>query len=349
MRFLPGIGLGAVLTMALLEAMLRLMPVNSGVSMEDSSPAKPFAHYLAAQSYMVSDGWALENARRGTINDQGFANSRDYRGTGGTLVIGDSYIQSFMLDYGDTVQGRLDTMLSGNVHAAAASGNGLADSLRIAQFYLPRLRPRTVVFFVEPFDLSGLLDAPVRGHNGFSVSEGTPAVVHNAYRESPLKRLIQKSALLRYAYYNLKIADWLSRAASSGPAARDSMGAASVVAKEQVLRYYFSQIQGVASTEPSRVLFLMDGDRRAIHASKPPRPAPAWNDEERRLFLRLASMHGFEVIDMQPVFVRHWVRYKERMDFLPADGHWNRVAHKLAAEEVFKRLQAGEAARQASP
>jgi len=36
---------------------------------------------------------------------------------------------------------------------------------------------------------------------------------------------------------------------------------------------------------------------------------------------------------------RNWNDKHERMDFLPMDGHWNPVAHKLAAEEITKLLK----------
>jgi hypothetical protein len=41
---------------------------------------------------------------------------------------------------------------------------------------------------------------------------------------------------------------------------------------------------------------------------------------------------------MQPVFAQHWAALHERMDFLPSDGHWNSVAHWLAAQQVAPLL-----------
>jgi len=313
------------------------MPVNSGVRMENTDAAKPFARYLAKQRYVGSDGWAMQNPRRGTTNDQGFANSPDFGGRNGVFVVGDSYIESFMLDYPETLQGRLDAALGGNVHAAGASGNGLADELQIARFYAPRLGPGTMVFFVEPFDLAGLIDPPDRGHNGFSLAGGQPSIAHSAYRESPLKRVVQASALLRYIYYNLKIADWLSQTYIAGPPADGKLTRDHLGEKEKLLGYYFAEIMALSAATPARVLFLVDGDRGAIYAGKR-RGKAAWNRDERQLFLRLAARYGLEVLDMQPVFERHWRQRHERMDFLPTNGHWNAVAHQLAADEVLKRL-----------
>jgi hypothetical protein len=45
---------------------------------------------------------------------------------------------------------------------------------------------------------------------------------------------------------------------------------------------------------------------------------------------------------MRPVFAAHWQQQHERLDFLPMDAHWNRVAHRLAAEQLLPLL-AGDA------
>jgi hypothetical protein len=107
--------------------------------------------------------------------------------------------------------------------------------------------------------------------------------------------------------------------------------------KEQMLRYYFSELRSISVVGGIRILFLMDGDREAVYAGHSSQHSTP-KTEVRKLFLRLAPTYGLDVIDMQPVFEKHWAQYRERMDFLPLDGHWNPVAHQLAAEEVLKRL-----------
>ena len=87
-----------------------------------------------------------------------------------------------------------------------------------------------------------------------------------------------------------------------------------------------------------RIIFLVDGDRNAIYQKIP----GSKTDEQQQdvdLFLRLAKERGFETIDMQPIFEQHWLDYHERMDFLPIDGHWNPVAHRLAADAILKKLE----------
>ncbi len=336
MRILLGIGLGAMLAVALLEVALRFMPVHSGARMEATSADRPFSRYLPRQEYIYSHGWAFTNARHGVTNGEGFPNSPDSGGERGVLIVGDSFIEGLMLDYRDTVQGYLDQHFGVKVQAVAASGNGLADSLRIIDYFAPKIDPACVVVFVDQSNFTELLSEPSRGHSGFVWSDGKVSVVHNEYRESPTKQVVQRSALARYIYYNLNFPQWLRqlRLGSSGRKNEAAAADRSAV-EEEVLEYYLSEVRSIALAESFRVIFLLDGDREGIYVRKSGKEKAEMLGDRNR-FLRLAAIQGQEVVDMQPVFERHWELHRERMDFFPMDGHWNPVAHRLAAEELMR-------------
>jgi hypothetical protein len=339
MRFFLGISLGAIICLALLEGLLRFMPVNSGLRMEATSTEKPFSRYLPHEHYVYSYSWSMGTARSGDTNSLGFANSPDSSEKGGVFVVGDSYIESFMLDFPDTVQGHLAETFPNKVQTASASGNNLADSLQIIKYFTPKIQPAVVVLFVEPFDLLSLLEKPDAGHNGFFVMDETNvSLEHNPYTESPNKQLLSHSALIRYLYYNLKFSTWASKALMSiGDNAPHTVSNTDGLStrKELVLNYYFSELRALSSVNGFRVVFLLDGDRKAIYSDN---REQAWNSNDRQLFSKLALQYGLDVVDMQPVFKHHWDEKRERMDFLPMDGHWNPVAHKLAADEIIKLL-----------
>lgn len=340
MRFFLGLGLGAIVCLVLLEGLLRFLPVNSGIRMEATSIEKPFSRFLPNQPYVYSYGWSMGTAHTGVTNGIGFTNTPESSEKGGVFVVGDSYIESFMLDFADTVQGRLMETFPNKVQTASASGNGLADSLQIVKYFAPKIQPATVVLFVEPYDLSDLLDKPSVGHNGFSVTDNTTvSLEHNLYTESPNKERVLHSALIRYLYYNLKFPDWASKSLKSlmHPAPQAVSHSENLLPqKQQVLNYYFSELRSLSSANGFRVVFLLDGDRKAIYSQN---REHAWNAEERQLFATSAAQYGLDVVDMQPSFQRYWDEKHERMDFLPMDGHWNPVAHKMAAEEIIKLLK----------
>ena len=337
MRFFYGMGLGALACLVFLEILLTFLPVNSGIRMANTSNSEPIPRYLPNQPYTYSYGWALANVQKAATNQVGYTNSLNTMQPRGILVTGDSYIESLMLKYPDTVQGRLEAQLPNQVMAIAASANGLADSLQIISAYAPKLQPATLVFFVEPYDMLDLLAAPSPGHSGFVRHDDNVHLVHNAYTESSVKEISLKSALIRYVYYNLKFPKWFAGVFAGKPAtAADST--AILQNKTLVLNYYFGQLQQLSAKLNFKVLFLLDGDRAAIYAGQR-NAEKAWsNQDDRRLFLELAGQYGLDVIDMEPVFFDHWQKNHERFDWKPMDAHWNPVAHQLAAQEVLRRI-----------
>jgi hypothetical protein len=326
-----------VLALALaLELLCRCLPVVSGLRVESTGGAQRFSRYLPRLPYTYSFGWALDNARHGRTNAQGFNNSADFQDHARVLVIGDSFIESLMLDYPQTVQGNLERLLGGGVYAASASGNGLADSLELARYYVPRMHPANVVLFVEETDVGGLLDAPGRGHSAFVLTAGGVALEHHAYREAQAKQLALRSALVRYVYYNLKLRDWVqaqwAAPAPTPAAARD----AGLGARAVALQHYFDQLHRLGDRAGVRFIFLVDGNRKAMYAGH---AGPhLWPGQDRELFIDAARRNGFAVADMQPAFSQHWGSVHERVDFLPMDGHWNGVAHRLAAQQLLPLL-----------
>ncbi|NHQ90921.1 hypothetical protein [Janthinobacterium lividum] len=346
MRSIFAIGLGVAATALALEIFLQCMPVVSGLRMENTSSAVPFNRYLPRQHYVYSHGWAMANARRGATSQQGYNNSADFQDGAAVLVVGDSFIESLMLNYPDTVQGRLDKVLGGSVYAAASSGNGLADALEMVRYYQPRLHPRNVVLFVDSGDLSDMLAPAPRGHSNFVVSGQGVAVVHNPYTESKIKRLVSYSALARYVYYNLKLSDWIMSKMRSGQSGGVA-AADAAAARGDVLEYYLTQLRQVGGGEATRFIFLVDGDRNALYGSGSAKPL--WHGDDREFFMDRVRKHGFAVVDMQPVFAQHWALRRERMDFLPMDGHWNKVAHGLAAQQILPLLNTASSSLQAGP
>lgn len=332
MRFYINILIGLIVSVFALELFFQVVPVNSGIRMQETSAERPYSRYLANHEFTYSHGWSLLNARHGKTNREGFVNSPDLDNHGGVLVIGDSFIEAFMLPYEQTLQGRLDAALGGNVRAAAAASNGLADTVALLRHFGPQLRPATAVVFVKPYELALLLNRVADGHNGFKRAGGQIAIEHYPYRESALKSLIIRSALVRYVYYNLKFPYWLKDALKL-PWQRPAAAAPqSVSDKAEVMGFYLAELRKAAAG--ARVILLIDGDRASLYAGKTSAQAKAMRDDVL-LFEQLAQQQQLEFIDMLPVFQRDWARNHRRLDYLPVDAHWNDAGHALAAQQVL--------------
>lgn len=53
----------------------------------------------------------------------------------------------------------------------------------------------------------------------------------------------------------------------------------------------------------------------------------------REYFTHHASTLGYEVIDMEPIFLKHFETFHSRFEF-PHDNHWNSLGHELSFREI---------------
>lgn len=334
-RFLLAMFAGALICLLLIELLLRCLPVNSGARMASTDASQPYARYLPHQAYVYSHGWQLANARQGETNGRGFTHSIDTPQPGGLLIVGDSYIESLMLDEAQTVQGQLAARHPGQVAAISAGANGLADAVKIVERFAPDFRPASIILFVEPYDLRELLSPAPAGHNAFVVDQDSVRIEHSPYTESPHKQHLLKSALFRYAYYNLKLTDWLNsrlHRENPEPATVDRSKL-----QKMVLSAWFEQLLALEKQYGHRTLLLIDADRGQLYRPDSPQAA-SWSAGDRQTLLDMAAAKGIPSIDMAPVFASHWAEHHARFDWLPADGHWNPRAHALAAAAITARL-----------
>ncbi|QGZ41774.1 hypothetical protein IP92_00765 [Pseudoduganella flava] len=337
MRYLISVAAGLLLACASLEVVFRLLPVSSGIRMTDTVPGMPYASYRPQQPYIYSYGWALNNMQRGVTNRQGFTNSKDLQDGANALVLGDSFIESFMNRYEDTVQGRLDAAV-GEVYAAAASGNTLADALVLSRHFLPLTHAKHIIVFVEPGDLRAIEQPAGRGHNHFTFDGATVGLHQVPYVEPAARRLVVKSALARYVYYQLKLPELTKGGTTKAWDKPDSAALARHREyRDRALAFLMTELDKLRREYGTEFVFLVDGDRNAIYSHG--KAEPNWLGDDREQLFAEVRKHGFGLVDMQPLFAEHWQRYHERMDFLPMDGHWNPVAHKLAADKVLEVME----------
>lgn len=331
---------GFVFFLTLAEVILQILPVNSGLRKMPTSESNPSFRFVPNQEYTYSYGWALDNPRRGKINNDGYNNSKNMQDHAKVLVTGDSYIESLMLGYSDTVQGKLDAVLDGGVYAAASSGNGLADSLQVLNQYVPKIHPKNVVIFVEAQDVKTLLDVATRGHSYFRNIHDQIVVDHTAYQESSVKQLLMHSAFIRYVFYNIKFPDWFSAKVSKFHGGKNVQLASSNerVTRDRCAEYYFSEVRKLSDKFGFRTIFLVDPDREKIYKNSD--RDLGWGVGDRAWILKNIKKNNFTLVDLQPVFAEDWQKRRQQFDFQPIDGHWNKVGHGLAANELLKLIPA---------
>ena len=102
-----------MLTLAALELLLQALPVQRAYGGRPD-PDWPAHHMVPNSQYTFSSGWTLEDVRHGHINNLGYAAPFDYQfDTTAIVVLGDSFVESLMNDYSQSLQG-LCQVSSGN-------------------------------------------------------------------------------------------------------------------------------------------------------------------------------------------------------------------------------------------
>lgn len=84
----------------------------------------------------------------------------------------------------------------------------------------------------------------------------------------------------------------------------------------------------------NKILFVIDGMRPHLYNPTTIMEAiGSYFDLMRKYFIKVAVNKGYEVIDMQPIFIKKHESEGIRIEF-PSDGHWNKAGHILVAEKI---------------
>lgn len=339
---------GVIATLLLLELLLRALPVLSGTYAADPRASWPVHTMIPDTHYTYSTGWNLQNIHRGRINNYGYAAPADYEpGRGGIAVFGDSYIESLMNAYPDTLQGSLHEFLKAphKVLSFGMSGAEMPDYLGTAALVRDRFAPDWAVFVITLGDFTrGFSATP--GYFEWAADRSPPVRLKPQIHRSEVSKWLRTVALIRYLRGNLSMRpeELISLRRGSDTAAGISHCRPEVLSKndEALLTAFARDLPRAAGVAPERVILIFDSDRKAIYAGQSaaerqgcPQRATLANDRLKVL----AAQNGLHVIDSDPVFRRHFDAGLGPVDRSPLDAHWNPAAHRLMAQETARVIE----------
>ena len=260
-----------------------------------------------------------------------------------------------MVPYSETLQGRLAAKVGprARVYSFGASGAPLAHYLMEADYARRIFHPTSaaVVVVGNDFDESLRRYKVAPGLWGFADdSAGHLTLQREDYQPSAWKRLIRKSALVRYLVLNVKldamIAGWRARrAAGAAPAAgapefagnvRAVADSTRLVESRRATDEFLARLPAASGVAPACLAIIVDGVRPQLYD---PRTVAAGNasyfGQMREYLMQHARAAGFQVVDMQPPLIAEHERTHQIFEY-PEDGHWNGLGHGIAAAETGK-------------
>lgn len=336
-------GCGILGTLLLLEALIRVAPVIAGTYAADPRAHWPVHTMIPNSSYTMSTGWNLRNVHHGRINNYGYASPSDYRpGHGDVAVFGDSYVESLMNDYGDSLSGSLHELLGLDVLNFGMSGAEMPDYLGTAALVGKEFSPRWGVFVITAGDFThGFHAAP--GYFEWDAGRMPPVRLVPELHRSSLSKFMRTIGLVRYLRGNLLLrpAALVNLRRNADHVAGISRCHDEVLSKqdEELLRAFTAQLPRALGLPPERVILVFDADRRALYAGLPPGRVRGCRTRALLANLRLAELAraaGLRVVDTEPLFRRHFAAGGGPLDRSPLDAHWNPAAHRLVAGEVAR-------------
>jgi hypothetical protein len=331
--------IGILLTLALLEGALRLLPVSMGLHRTERADQWPLQNYEPGLPYTYSTTWAMLNAQRGKTNNYGHIAPINFdKDSRPIVVIGDSYIESLMNPYVDTLQGQLGKMVGSRapVYGLGVSGLSASDYMVIASQAQQEFKPQAAIFLITDGDFSESLSGRP-GNYWLQVSEKSLVLRHVSMPgESVLKKIrktVGESALYRYLQANLGFSpqDVLRLGLPAGRAVKN------VEWQRRVVDWFLADLPHQLALPPRCIVFLVDSDRYALYDQRLA-SVPKDDPEVRQYFIDQASAQGFKIADLKDIFTQEYRRIPQKFDYWPNDRHWNRRGHEIAANEAYRLL-----------
>ena len=161
-------------------------------------------------------------------------------------------------------------------------------------------------------------------------------------------RLARRSALVRYLEHNLSLLYRVARVriwfAGGRPDYRYH-GERAVPFANQAVDAFFELLPEYSGLGRERIVFVVDGMRPALYDDETLEAARGSDhDVQRRYFLATAERLGYETLDLQPRFIAHYRKHRQRFEW-PQDDHWNALGHERCFEAVRSSKMLSAAAR----
>jgi len=344
LRTIFGILLGLAGGTLLLEAALWILPTENGIFAADADSAWPVHHLIRNSEFTYSAAWNFRDVVHGKINNFGYVAPFDYEpGQRAVIVLGDSYVESMMNPYDETLQAAIGRALDDVATLAfGVAGSALPDYTGLAGVVRPIFDPVWVVIVVTEGDFVDGFDARPGHFTWSEMPTGDSQLVSDVER-GVLTKALRRLALVRYTRGNLRLTP--RGLFNSRPSTHvDIECVPDPVSPDDLKRIqsYAEALPRAYGLAAQHVILVVDSERqrRALYdATRSNAKVCPRRDTAALVALQTdARSLGINVVDTSPIFERHYRATGVRVDHSPTDWHWNGVGHRLAAKAVLETI-----------
>jgi hypothetical protein len=342
--------IGLFASLLILESLLRFFPVNELLLSMPVNDENPVLRFVPNQTltWSKSPNFVMKNTVHS--NNYGFLNDQDYDPNDQrplVAVIGDSYVEAAMVPYRETFQGILSRELAPEVrvYSFGRSGAPLSQYLAYARWASETFSPEKMIFIIvgNDFDESLTKYKRSKGFHFFNSDTDDLSLERIDYEPRPILKLLCKSHLFMYLISNVKILNLPQKMRYRFTSKPETQFAGNVRVKVDRQRIidskaatdrFFDLLPRLAGLSPNDVCFIIDGIRPQLYDERELETASTgFFGTMRNYFREQAHTLGYAVIDMQPILIENYKKNGLPFEFRH-DGHWNPVAHSLAAKAL---------------
>lgn len=342
---------GLFLSIILLELVCRVLPVRDSLMTLPVNAQNPVMRFKENRDVIWSCGADFSIITKKHVNNYGFLNDQNYSSKDKSpllAIIGDSFVEAAQVENKDAMYGILsqESAGKGRVYSFGTSGSPLSTYLVYADYAVKAFHATELVFIVvgNDFDESLLTYKNAPGFHYFSETPDDLVLVRKDFHSSFVKRLSRQSSLIRYLALNMEL-NWQSIenifVNNTDEAIEKFVGNTRadfdekrLLDSKRAVDKFFEELPVLTGLGNNKILFVLDGMRPQLYDPLARMKANgSYFDLMRKYFMEVAVNKGYEVVDMQPTFIKKHESEGMRFEF-PTNGHWNEIGHSLVAEKI---------------
>ncbi|MGI9255769.1 MAG: hypothetical protein ACR2PY_02420 [Salinispira sp.] len=298
-------------------------------------------------------GESLRGVKKQT-NNYGFVSDIDYVAGSNpdAVVIGDSYVEAFQVDYWDSITGRLNTYYSNSGHAISLgrSGAALIEYLAYTEYAVHEFNPQRLVYVIVGNDFNESFCDERNSNKFYCLDNEFNTIPSTIPQQAKLQKFISQfihSSSLQWFLNRIfsvdlhqLIKNWvIDRGLFEKDTNKPDYIANVTFSMEPeifeksytAIDYFLEKVGNLAGDIP--VLFIVDSDRLNMYERK--KFPEAYFEKMRTYFINEAESLDYEVIDLDPIFTQRYATHGEKFEFRQ-DAHWNELGHEVAFTAILE-------------
>ncbi len=300
---------------------------------------------------VFSTGKLAEHRAHWRINNTGWNNPLNYTkdkpaGITRIAIIGDSYVEALNVNQTEMFGVRLQEKLGKNfqVYTFGVSGSPFSQYLQMSRYVQQEFNPDVYVFSLvhNDFDesINGKAIGPFYHTLRVETDSSVTEIPAQPYQVSGMRRMLKRSALVRYLLFNIKINETIASFRSKSGNNETAQQFNANVNVNEVTRNQASIRKAVAyigsalrkELQGKKIIFMIDGSRYDIYDHKLNECNVCYMND---MSMQAAQKYAMWGIDLNYLFEREYKKNKQVFN-TPEDFHWNAYAHQLVADTLTR-------------